>query len=46
MYTGFVVLELPKVLMYDFHYNHIQGQYGSDRARFLSTDAVILCYKI
>ena len=30
MYTGFVVLELSKVLMYDFHYNHIQGQYGSD----------------
>ena len=35
MYTGFVVLELSKVLMYDFHYNHIQGQYGSDRARLL-----------
>jgi len=38
MYTGFVVLELSKVLMYDFHYNHIQGQYGSDRARLLFTD--------
>jgi len=37
MYTGFVVLELSKVLMYDFHYNHIQGQYGSDRARLLFT---------
>jgi len=24
MYTGFVVLELSKVLMYDFHYNHIK----------------------
>ena len=46
MYTGFVVLELSKVLMYDFHYNHIQGQYGSDRARLLFTDTDSLCYKI
>jgi len=40
------VLELSKVLMYDFHYNHIQGQYGSDRARRLFTDTDSLCYKI
>jgi len=41
MYTGFVVLELSKVLMHDFYYNHIQGQYGSDRARllFIHTEA-------
>jgi len=41
MYTGFVVLELSKVIMYDFYYNHIQGQYGCDRARllFIHTEA-------
>ena len=46
MYTGFVVLELSKVLMHDFHYNHIQGQYGADRARLLFTDTDSLCYQI
>jgi len=46
LYTGFVVLELSKVLMYDFHYNHIQGQYGADRARLLFTDTDSLCYQI
>jgi len=25
MYTGFVALELSKVLMYEFHYKHIQS---------------------
>ena len=38
LYTGFVVLELSKVLMYEFHYNHIQAKYGADRARLLFTD--------
>jgi len=46
LYTGFVVLELSKVLMYDFHYNHIQSQYGADRARLLFTDIDSLCYQI
>jgi len=46
-YTNFVVLELSKVLMYEFHYNsHMQGQYGADRARLLFTDTDSLCYKI
>ena len=46
MYTGFVVLELSKVLMYEFHYKHVQGQYGADRARLLFTDTDSLCYQI
>jgi len=41
-----VVLELSKVLMYDFHYNHIQDQYGADRTRLLFTDTDSLCYQI
>ena len=45
LYTGFVMLELSKVLMYDFHYNHIQGQYGADRVRLLFTDTDSLCYQ-
>ena len=46
LYTGFVVLELSKVLMYEFHYNHIQAKYGADRARLLFTDTDSLCYQI
>ena len=46
MYTGFVVLELSKVLMYEFYYKHVQGQYGADRARLLFTDTDSLCCQI
>jgi len=46
IYTGFVVLEFSKVLMYEFHYKHTQCQYGADRARLLFTDTDSLCYQI
>ena len=46
LYIGFVVLELSKVLMYDFHYNHIQKKYGANRARLLFTDTDSFCYSI
>ena len=46
MYTGFVVLELSKVLMYESNYKHIQGQYDADRARLLFTYTDSLCYHI
>ena len=45
VYTGFTVLELSKVLMYDFHYRHIKDKYGS-RAQLLFTDTDSLCYSI
>ena len=45
VYTGFTVLELSKVLMYNFHYRYIKDKYGS-RAQLLFTDTDSLCYSI
>ena len=46
LYTGFVVLEVSKVLICGFHYTHIQRQYGAERARLLFTDTNSRCCKI
>ena len=45
VYLGACILDISKLLMYDFHYGFVKKTYG-DRARLLFTDTDSLAYEI
>ena len=41
IYVGFSILELPKLLMYQFHYDYVLNTFNSVKLFFTDTDSLV-----
>lgn len=46
IYAGLSILNLSKLVMYDFHYNGMLKTYKPEQLKFLFTDTDSLCYEV
>ena len=46
MYAGFCILEISKLIMYNFHYNVFLKRFPPSSVRLLFTDTDSLCYSV
>jgi len=46
IYAGMAILDIAKIVVYQFHYNYMIAKYSADRCKLLFTDTDSLTYEV